>query len=953
MLHNLLHELVWAASCILILSVCGALLCGPHEARGEDWPQFGGPTGNWVSLEKGWRTNWREVPPPVWRVNLADHGGSGSSVAVVQDRVYATGRKGSRSVVYCLDSRTGAILWQNDQIMAESVPAVDSQRLFVCTALRGLACLNAGDGQRLWLKIDTDLGVKRFPGRDRGVAVPILDVDSVLIDAGSLVSVEKATGNVRWIQKVADPVASAPVLFALPGDRLAGVRLAAVFSYSGLEVFDRADGRAVAQLRSLHEKFDCALAQQEQVLVADSGGSQLYRLKGSSLSIVWKKVGPPFYQCVLWDGHLYGMAGDALACVAFRSGEQQWSKAGLGNGSRLAIVDGKVLIQTARGELVLAEASPQAYRELARMKVTEGPATFPPVLSGGRIYCSSLGGDLVCVDLGAPTGAAAVPPTGGVTASAVPPAPDSVDGLKANLMTLAAKGKLDLELVKAFERYSDAKARAVFVPGFVSKDAWDEIARNPVLREGLLVGLAPAYHPNVVQIMQGLRQKFGPAADAHPHLVLAFAFAWAGGPHAGANWECTPQRKQGRPVPAVEQSFAYYLQREPAMRTNLRDTPWPILAYIADNEVPLDEREWALKQYANLLPDAFQNTYSDVDFNTGKFQGRTTQSATQSLPSIARLGGVCVDQAYFSSRVLKCLGVPALYCAGEGKDCGHAWLVWVHPEGGSPAGVRSAGRYDFGKYYTGEVYCPVADRVIHDFDVCLMMAAIRQSYRAYLDGLIAAHVYDLAAPEERATVIGLLKAAADRSPFCTEPWRRLARAAADGVMPESEGEQLCAAAFRTLASQPDLTFEVLEKVMLGRFNSAAGKTPQGIQQNLAILERAFQEYERVQRPDLSVKLRGLHGRYLVVLGRPDDAVAVLAAAAQQYADKHYGFLDLVDCILEIKGGQENRTWRVGFLRALLQRVPVHESMYDRLQNVPSRSCCRIQALLQAESAPAR
>jgi hypothetical protein len=296
---------------------------------------------------------------------------------------------------------------------------------------------------------------------------------------------------------------------------------------------------------------------------------------------------------------------------------------------------------------------------------------------------------------------------------------------------------------------------------------------------------------------------------------------------------------------------------------------------------------------------------------------------------------------------MKSLGMPAFYCCGEGKGAGHAWVQWVQT-GASPCEVMSSGRFDYDNYYTGDTFCPLADRVVRESEVRLTAAAVTASYRAYLEALIACQVYDLAAPEQRPAMAAVLKVATERSPYCAGPWRRLAKICAEAVLTEAEGEKLCDDAVARLVTVPDLTFEVIEQVMAGRFVSPAGKTPQGVQKNLAVLERAFQLFEQAKRPDLSAKVRGLHGQYLEALGRPEDAVKVYVAAAQQYADKHYGFISLVERVIELKKGPEHRNWRIAFLKAMLPKVPEYQSDWARMARYQNVAFVRLLSLIEAE-----
>jgi hypothetical protein len=61
--------------------------------------------------------------------------------------------------------------------------------------------------------------------------------------------------------------------------------------------------------------------------------------------------------------------------------------------------DGKLIVLSESGELMIALASPEKFRPSARAKVLDGKCWTVPVLANGRIYCRNADGDLVCVDV--------------------------------------------------------------------------------------------------------------------------------------------------------------------------------------------------------------------------------------------------------------------------------------------------------------------------------------------------------------------------------------------------------------------------------------------------------------------------------------------------------------------------------------------------------------------------
>jgi outer membrane protein assembly factor BamB len=66
------------------------------------------------------------------------------------------------------------------------------------------------------------------------------------------------------------------------------------------------------------------------------------------------------------------------------------------------IADGKLVILDEKGTLVIAEAAPAGYHELARANVLSGRCWVMPVLGNGRIYARSNKGHVVCLDVRAP-----------------------------------------------------------------------------------------------------------------------------------------------------------------------------------------------------------------------------------------------------------------------------------------------------------------------------------------------------------------------------------------------------------------------------------------------------------------------------------------------------------------------------------------------------------------------
>ena len=130
------------------------------------------------------------------------------------------------------------------------------------------------------------------------------------------------------------------------------------------------------------------------------------KLEGENLTKVWenKEMNNHCPTCVLSNGCIYGMHGQqsnkgSLKCLDFATGEVKWDEKGLAVGGGLTLADGKLFVMLDGGTLLVAEASPDGYKELRAAKVLDGQCWTMPVIADGRVFCRSHAGDMVCINL--------------------------------------------------------------------------------------------------------------------------------------------------------------------------------------------------------------------------------------------------------------------------------------------------------------------------------------------------------------------------------------------------------------------------------------------------------------------------------------------------------------------------------------------------------------------------
>src|SRR5688500_4442929 len=104
-----------AVAAVMTAGLClaGVLTSLRVQAAGDnDWPQFRGQARDGISAETGGQSTWpADGPRVLWRARV----GTGfSSITVSNGRAYTIGNpSGETDVVYCLDARSGRVLWRH------------------------------------------------------------------------------------------------------------------------------------------------------------------------------------------------------------------------------------------------------------------------------------------------------------------------------------------------------------------------------------------------------------------------------------------------------------------------------------------------------------------------------------------------------------------------------------------------------------------------------------------------------------------------------------------------------------------------------------------------------------------------------------------------------------------------------------------------------------------------
>ncbi|MCB9891426.1 MAG: PQQ-like beta-propeller repeat protein [Planctomycetes bacterium] len=395
----------WSSSSFLLLGL--VLSAGIARGADEDWPQWRGPARTGISTETGWVAEGAEAP--LWAKNV---GLGYSSFSVADDKLFTIGwdEEKGQDVVWCLDAKTGEEVWTHrfackiwNQFHGGgslTTPSVDGERVFVTNREGRFLCLETKTGKVRWEKdLAESEGVK--PPTWGFAGSPLVLDDKVVVNMGKVFAFDKKTGKELWKTNDLGAAYSTPSDFTFKG-----TPCLAVFNGTGITVIEQKGGKERLN-QPWKTRYDVNAATPVVIdgtrIFISSGynrGCAMVSIDGSEPEVQWesREMRNHMSGCVLYEGHLYGFDEAVFKCLDL-DGNLKWEQRGLGK-SAFMIADGKLVLNTSKGELVIADATPEGFRELSRQKVLEGRGVLwtSPVIVGGIIYCRDSKGELVARD---------------------------------------------------------------------------------------------------------------------------------------------------------------------------------------------------------------------------------------------------------------------------------------------------------------------------------------------------------------------------------------------------------------------------------------------------------------------------------------------------------------------------------------------------------------------------
>ncbi|MBS0264417.1 MAG: PQQ-binding-like beta-propeller repeat protein [Planctomycetes bacterium] len=410
--HLRLWNIAWGA-----LTLLGSTVV----AQGGDWPQILGPQRTGVAVgEKLTDSIPAQGPTVVWEHKVGE---GFAGVAVADDIAVVFHRRGDEDLAEGLDARTGKPLWSksfpatyaggysNDH-GPRCVPLIHDHVVYLFGATGDLRALDLKTGNVRW---------SRTAGRDYdapdgffGVgSTPIVEGNKLLVNVGGkkkgtgIVAFHLADGKTAWTATDEQASYSAPQAVTVDGVRhvIFVTRLAAVS-------VDPEQGTVRWRFR-YGDAGPTVNAATPQVfnghlfLSASYGiGAVCRKIGKTSTEEVWANndtMSSQYSTAVPADGHFFGIDGrqdrppGRLRCFDVLTGKIHWTAADYPIGN-LIVADGKLVVVTDDGELILARASADSYRELGRAPLSRNTTRALPALANGLLYVRDTT-RLKCVDL--------------------------------------------------------------------------------------------------------------------------------------------------------------------------------------------------------------------------------------------------------------------------------------------------------------------------------------------------------------------------------------------------------------------------------------------------------------------------------------------------------------------------------------------------------------------------
>ena len=240
---------------------------------------------------------------------------------------------------------------------------------------------------------------------------PLVEGGRVLANVGGakagIVAFDAKIGKVLWTATEDQASYSSGM-----AGTIAGQRIAIFLTRAGVVGLDPATGMLRFQ-RPWRARMAASVNVATPLVIGDllfisaeyGPGAAVFKVAGGALKELWasdESLTNHYATSVHYNGQLYGFHGRQEFGQSFRAidlptGKVRWSQDRFGAGT-VTLAGQRLLILREGGELILAAASPDSFRPLARAQILSGTVRAYPALSDGFLFARN-DNSLACFDL--------------------------------------------------------------------------------------------------------------------------------------------------------------------------------------------------------------------------------------------------------------------------------------------------------------------------------------------------------------------------------------------------------------------------------------------------------------------------------------------------------------------------------------------------------------------------
>jgi outer membrane protein assembly factor BamB len=412
-----------------LAAAAAALAPGPVKVTAADevtWPQWGGPSRNFVVEARDLASTWPAGGPRrKWQKPL----GPGYS-AIVTDgpTIYTVYRSGDSDVAVALDAASGETRWQTtydapfNETCSERLGAVPraaplltsagGERVIVVSAGGLMTSLDRRTGARQWsiaLTPNAPDTVRACGYSTSPVAFEDLIITTVGGQGRGVMAIRVASGDIAWQSQDFMNAYSSPLLVDLDGQP--EVIVLTYGEVSGLN--PRSGALEWTHPHPADQGVNVAMPLwgKDNVLFVSSaynGGSRALRLSRQQGTVkveeLWahRRVRIHFGNGLRLGDRVYASNGDfgaaPFVAVDLKTGDTIWRDRGVARSTLIAAGD-TLLILDEDGTLVLARPTDTGLDVVAKAPVLSGRSWTAPSLSGTTLYLRN-NTEIVALDLG-------------------------------------------------------------------------------------------------------------------------------------------------------------------------------------------------------------------------------------------------------------------------------------------------------------------------------------------------------------------------------------------------------------------------------------------------------------------------------------------------------------------------------------------------------------------------